>query len=190
MFTLDLEQLTPEHRAMVELWEEHIDAEFETKDAVASCGTMTENPYVNHVPTLTGGLGREQLEHFYGNYFIPHMPADMETEIISRTVGQNRIVDEFVIRCTHTVQMDWLLPGVPATGRRLEFVAVVIITFEEGKMSEEHIHWDQASVLVQAGLIDPTNLPVYGSETARKMLDRNSVPSNLLIKRAISDDRL
>ena len=190
MFTLDLEQLTPEQRVMVELWEAHLDAEFESKDAASSCGTMTEVPYVNHVPTLTGGLGREQLLHFYSNYFIPHMPSDMETELISRTVGQNRIVDEFVIRCTHSVQMDWLLPGVSATGRRLEFVAVVIISFEEGKMSEEHIHWDQASVLVQAGLLDPTNLPVSGADAARKMLDRNSVPSNLLIKRTISDDRL
>lgn len=190
MFELDLKQLTPEQRAMVELWDAHVDAEFESKDAVASCSTMTDVPYVNHVPTLTGGLGREQLLHFYGNYFIPHMPTDIETELISRTVGQNRIVDEFVIRCTHTVQIDWLLPGVPATGQRLEFVAVVIITFEEGKMSEEHIHWDQASVLVQAGLLDPENLPVAGAEAARKMLDRNSVPSNLLIKRTISDDRL
>ncbi|MCH9653712.1 MAG: ester cyclase [Planctomycetes bacterium] len=190
MFELDLEQLTPEQRGMVELWEAHLDAEFENKDAVASCGTMTEVPYVNHVPTLTGGLGREQLLHFYGNYFIPHMPSDMEMEMISRTVGQNRIVDEFVSRFTHTVQMDWLLPGVPATGRRIEIVLVVIVTFEEGKMSSEHIHWDQASVLVQAGLIDPEHLPVSGAEAARKMLDRNSVPSNLLIKRTISDDRL
>lgn len=190
MFTLDLEQLTPDQRAMVELWEAHIDAEFESKNAAASCGTMTDKPYVNHVPTLTGGVGQKQLMHFYDKYFIPHMPPDMETELISRTVGQNRIVDEFVIRCTHTVQMDWLMPGVPATGRRLEFVTVVIIYFEDGKMSEEHIHWDQASVLVQAGLIDPAHLPVSGAEAAHKMLDRNSVPSNLLIKRTISDELL
>lgn len=190
MFTLDMNTLTSEQRSMVELWEAHLEAEFETKSASASCGTMTEEPYVNHIPTLTGGVGRTQLEHFYDKYFIPHMPADVETELISRTVGQNRIVDEFVFRCTHTVQMDWLLPGVPPTGRRLELVLIVIISFEEGKMSEEHIHWDQASALVQAGLLDPETLPVSGAEAAHKMLDRNSVLSNQLIKRTIEDELL
>lgn len=190
MYEFDLERLTPEQRAMVELWEAHLEAEFETKDADASCGTMTEVPYVNHVPTLTGGMGRSHLNHFYEKYFIPNMPSDLETEMISRTVGLDRIVDEFVIRCTHSVEMYWLLPGVPATGRRLEFVVVVIVSFEAGKMSEEHIHWDQASVLVQAGLIDPKNLPVAGADAARKMLDRNSVPSNALIKRTVSDELL
>jgi carboxymethylenebutenolidase len=189
-FPLDLEKLTPEQRAMVELWEEHLKAEFQDKDARASCDTMVERPYVNHVPVLTGGVGRRQLEHFYGRYFIPSMPPDVELVPISRTVGQDRLVDEFVFRCTHTVQMDWLLPGVPPTGRPLELVTVVIVAFEGGKIHHEHIHWDQASALVQLGLLDPTNLPVVGYETARKMLDPASVPSNLLMKRTISDELL
>ena len=132
MFPLDLNKLTPEQRAMVALWEGHLKAEFEDKDARASCDTMVANPYVDHVPVLTGGVGRRQLEHFYGRYFIPGQPPDVELVPISRTVGQDRIVDEFVFRCTHTVQMDWLLPGVPPTGRRLELVTVVIVTFEGG----------------------------------------------------------
>jgi carboxymethylenebutenolidase len=94
------------------------------------------------------------------------------------------------IRCTHTVQMDWLLPGVPPTGRPLELVTVVIVAFEGGKIHHEHIHWDQASALVQLGLLDPANLPVAGYETARKMLDPASVPSNLLMKRTLSDELL
>ncbi|QDT27373.1 SnoaL-like polyketide cyclase [Gimesia panareensis] len=190
MYEFDVERLTPEQWAMVVLWEAHLAAEFETKDADASCGTMTDVPYVNHVPTITGGVGHRQLNHFYDRYFIPNMPDDLEMEMITRTVGLDRIVDEFVIRCTHSVEMYWLLPGVPPTGRRLEFVVVVIVCFEEGKMSEEHIHWDQASVLVQAGLLDPEHLPVVGAEGARKMLDRNAVPSNLLIKRGVEDELL
>jgi carboxymethylenebutenolidase len=118
------------------------------------------------------------------------MPVDVELAPISRTVGLNRIVDEFVFRCTHTVQMDWLLPGVPPTGRRLELVTVVIVTFENGKIHHEHIHWDQATALVQLGLLDPAGLPVAGAESARKMLDPSSVPSNLLMKRKIQDDLL
>ena len=111
MFPLDLTQLTPEQRALVDLWETHLKAEFQDKDAASSCDTMVECPSVNHVPVLTGGVGRRQLEHFYGKYFIPSMPPDVELVPLSRTVGQNRIVDEFVFRCTHTTRMDWCCPG-------------------------------------------------------------------------------
>jgi carboxymethylenebutenolidase len=86
--------------------------------------------------------------------------------------------------------MDWLLPGVPPTGKRLEVVMVVVVSFENGKIHHEHIHWDQASVLVQLGLLDPGNLPVAGIESARKMRDPDSVPSNLLIKRGTPDPLL
>ncbi len=190
MFALDLTQLTPEQRAMVELWEAHLKAEFQDKDAAVSCGTMVANPYVNHVPVLTGGVGRRQLEHYYRRYFIPGQPPDVELVPISRTVGQNRIVDEFVYRCTHTIGMDWFLPGVPPTGRRLELVIVVIVSFEGGKMHHEHIYWDQASALVQLGLLDPAGFPVAGAETAHKALDPAAVPSNLLMKRTIADELL
>lgn len=190
MFPIALEKLTPEQRAMVDLWERHLQAEFQDKDARASCDTMVPCPYVNHVPVMTGGVGRPQLEHFYGRYFVPGMPDDVELVPISRTVGYDRIVDEFVFRCTHTVRMDWLLPGVPPTGRRLELVTVVVVTFEGAKIHHEHIHWDQATALVQLGLLDPQNLPVAGAETARKMLDPAAVPSNLLMKRTITDELL
>jgi len=190
MYPLDLDKLTPEQRAMVALWEEHLKAEFQDKDARASCDTMVAEPYVNHVAVLTGGVGRRQLEHYYKHYFIPGQPPDVEIVPISRTVGQESIVDEFVYRCTHSIPMDWLLPGVPPTGRRLELVVVVIVTFEGGKMHHEHIHWDQASALVQLGLLDPANLPVAGAETVRKALDPRAVPSNLLMKRTIADDLL
>jgi carboxymethylenebutenolidase len=190
MFTLDLDKLTPEQRAMVALWEAHQKAEFQDKDANASCGTMVANPYVNHVAVLTGGSGRRQLENYYSRYFIPGQPPDLEVVLISRTVGQERIVDEFVYRCTHSIPMEWLLPGVPPTGRRMEIPVVVIIAFEEGKMKSEHIYWDQASVLVQLGLLDPAGLPVAGAEVARKVLDPAAVPSNLLMKRTIADELL
>ena len=190
MFQVDFEKLTPQQKAMVDLWEQHLKSEFQDKDAGASCDTMVANPYVNHVPVMTGGVGRRQLEHFYGKYFIPSMPPDVELVPISRTVGYDRIVDEFVFRCTHTMQMDWLLPGVPPTGKPLQLVTVVVVYFENGKIHHEHIHWDQGSALVQLGLLNPTNLPVAGVETARKMLDPRSVPSNLLMKRTIADDLL
>src|SRR5262245_49255848 len=184
MFTLDLDKLTPEQRSMVALSDAH------PKDAHASCDTMVANPYVNHVAVLTGGVDRRQLENYYSRYFIPGQPPDLEIVPISRTVGQERIVDEFVYRCTHSVPMEWLLPGVPPTGRPLEVAVVVIISFEKGKMKSEQIYWDQASVLVQVGLVDPAGLPVAGVEVARKALDPTAVPSNLLMKRTIADELL
>src|SRR5262249_31763780 len=164
MFTLDLDKLTSEQRAMVDLWEAHLKAELQDKNAHASCGTMVANPYVNHVAVLTGGVGRRQLENYYSRYFIPGQPPDLELVPISRTVGQDRIVDELVSLCRHSIPMEWLLPGVPPTGRWMEIPVVVIIAFEGGKMRSEQIYWDQASVLVQLGLLDPTGLPVAGVE--------------------------
>jgi carboxymethylenebutenolidase len=137
---------------------------------------------VNHVPILTGGNGKDQLKEFYSKFFIPQMPADIEMIPISRTVGADRIVDELVVRLTHSVKMDAFLPGVPPTGKRIEFPLVVIIQFRDGKMAAERIYWDQASVLVQLGLLDSRTLPVAGVEVARKVLDP-SLPSNQLMSR-------
>ena len=144
------------------------------------------HPIVNHVPVMTGGVGRKQLEHFYGNYFIPQMPPDTEMIPISRTIGNDRIVDEFVFKFTHSLQMDWLLPGVPPTNKKVELVMVVIVQFKDGKIASERIHWDQASALVQLGLLDPTQLPVAGVAAARKVIDPE-LPSNELMKRTIDD---
>jgi carboxymethylenebutenolidase len=183
------DSLSPEQQAMVALWEKHVEYEFQAKDSLETLATMVERPYVNHVPVMTGGSGKRQLGRFYSRYFIPMMPPDVAMVPISRTVGRDSIVDEFVFKFTHSVQMEWLLPGVPPTGRSVEVVTLVVAHFEQGKLAREHIHWDQATVLVQIGLLDPTGLPVAGVETARKALDP-ALPSNLLIKRALQDDEL
>jgi len=179
----DNSSLTPDQRTLLALWESHIDLEFKTKDAAATIATMVPNRYVNHMPVMTGGVGREELHAFYANNFIPQMPPDTELALISRTIGQERLIDEFVFRFTHTVQMDWMLPGIAPTGKRIEVAMVVIVQFKDGKIAHEHIHWDQATVLVQLGLLDPSKLPVAGVETARKALDP-SLSSNALIRRA------
>jgi carboxymethylenebutenolidase len=86
-------------------------------------------------------------------------------------------------RFTHTIERDWMLPGISPTGSRVEVAVVVVVQFREGKIASEHIYWDQGSVLAQVGLIDPEELPVSGAESARKVLDPASVPSNVLIER-------
>jgi carboxymethylenebutenolidase len=180
--------LRPAQKFLNDLWEEHVRDEFATRDTEATLATMVPDAYVNHVPTMTGGVGREALREFYSRRFIPQMPPDTEIVPVSRTIGTDRVVDEMIFRFTHTMAMDWMLPGVPATGKRVEIPLVAIVRFRDGKLAHEHIYWDQASVLVQLGLLDPSRLPVAGVETARKVLDP-SRPSNELIRRAEANPR-
>lgn len=153
------------------LWEEHMRDEFVTRNTEDTLDTMVSDAYVNHIPVLSGGVGRDALRQFYSAHFIPQMPPDTEITPVSRTVGADRLVDEMVFKFTHTVRMDWMLPGVAPTGRKVEVPLVVVVHFREGKLAHEHIYWDQASVLVQLGLLDPAGLPVSGVESARKVLD-------------------
>jgi carboxymethylenebutenolidase len=161
-------------------WEAHCRAEFETRDVDAAMATMVAEPYVNNVPTMTGGVGHDQVRRFYKYHFIGVNPPDMELELISRTVSAEQIVDEMLVSFTHTREMDWLLPGVEPTGRRVQIPAVAVIRFEGDKIAHEHIYWDQASVLVQIGLLDPEGLPVAGVQAARKAVDP-TLPNNGLM---------
>jgi carboxymethylenebutenolidase len=168
---------------LARLWEEHMRYEFETKNADDTVATMVEDAYVNHIPVLTGGSGKAELREFYARHFIPKMPPDTEAIPVSRTVGSDQLVEELVFKFTHTIEMDWMLPGIPPTGRPVEVPLVAIVRFRQGKVAHEHIYWDQASVLVQLGLLDPDGLPVVGVESARKTLDP-SLPTNALIRNA------
>jgi carboxymethylenebutenolidase len=175
--------LTNQQQFLSDLWDDHIRGEFASKDVEGTIDTMVPDAYVNHIPVLTGGVGREHLREFYSRHFIPRMPSDTEIVPISRTIGIERLVDELIFRFTHTIEMDWMLPGIAPTGKRVECPLVVIVHFRDGKLANEHIYWDQASVLVQLGLLDPRNLPVSGAESAAKLADP-TLPSNQLIRRA------
>ena len=176
-------KLTPAQENLRQLWEQHVQYEFSTRNTDDTLATMVEDAYVNHIPVLTGGSGRDQLREFYSKRFIPQMPPDTEMTAVSRTIGEDQLVDEMVFKFTHTIPMDWMLPGILPTGKRVEVPLVAIVRFREGKLAHEHIYWDQASVLVQIGLLDPTKLPVAGIESARKVLDP-SLPANELMKHA------
>lgn len=167
---------------LVALWEAHCRYEFETRDVDATMLTMVDQPYVNHIPTMTGGVGYRELKRFYKYHFIGGNPPDTELSPISRTVGADQIVDEMLFKFTHTSEVDWMLPGVKPTGRRVEVPLIAIVRFVDGKVAHEHIYWDQASVLAQIGLLDPAGLPIVGSQAARKAID-NTLPSNELMTR-------
>ena len=151
------------------LWEEHTKHEFATRDTESTLETMVDDAYVNHVPVLTGGVGKAALRDFYSRDFIPNMPPDTTLTPISRTVGADQLVDEMIFSFTHTQAMPWMLPGIQPTGKRVEVALVAIVRFRDGKLAHEHIYWDQASVLKQIGLLTDSSLPVFGAESARKV---------------------
>jgi carboxymethylenebutenolidase len=172
-----------------DLWEQHVYQEFVQRDVPATMATMVAEPYVNHIPTLTGGVGAKQLARFYQHHFVHGNPEDMRMIPISRTVGALQVVDEFIMCFTHDREIDWMLPGVAPTGKYVEIPMVGIISFRGDKLYHEHIYWDQASVLVQIGLLDPALLPVAGIESARKLLDE-TVASNRMMARWSSSEGL
>jgi len=160
------------------LWEKHLEGEFVTSDVDATIATMVARPYVNHVPTMIGGSGRPELHRYYKYHFIPQVKGSAMIPV-SRTIGGDRLVDEFVASFIHDKENDTILPGVAPTGKRVEVPMVAIVQFRGDKLCKEHIYWDQASVLVQLGLLDASRLPVTGVEAAARLLDE-SLPLNTL----------
>ena len=167
---------------LVALWEAHCRHEFETRDVDATMATMVSGPYVNHVPTMTGGVGHRDLARFYKHHFIPTTPADTKLIPISRTIGADRVVDEMLFCFTHDIEIDWMLPGLKPSNKYVEIPLVAIVCFRGDKLYHEHIYWDQASVLVQIGALDPKGLPMAGNATAKKLIDE-ALPSNSLMKK-------
>jgi carboxymethylenebutenolidase len=143
-----------------------------TKDTESTLATMVDDAYVNHVPVMTGAYGKPALRTFYSQDFIPVMPPDTTMTPVSRTVGEDQLVEEVIFSFTHTQEMPWMLPGLAPTNRHVEVALVAIVKFRDGKLAHEHIYWDQASVLKQLGLLTDPKLPVCGAESARKVLPR------------------
>lgn len=152
------------------IFDEHVDNEFVAKDVAATMATMVAEPRVNHVPTMMGGVGAEALTDFYDKYFIGHWPADTRIIPVCRTVGADRVVDEMIMSFTHDIPMPTFLSGVAPTGRAVLLPVVVVMGFEADKVAYERIYWDQASLLVQVGLLDERLLPVTGVAQAHKVL--------------------
>ena len=172
---------------MSSVWDQHVAAEFGAKSADQAVATMSADAYVNLIPLMIGARGRDRVRDFYEKHFVSQYPPDIEIIPVSRTIGQGQVVDELMMRFTHSIRLDWLLPGIPPTGKRVEIPFVAIVKFEGEKIAHEHLYWDQASVLVQIGLLDRT-LPVRGAEIAAQVLNPTQ-PMNELIHRAANKNR-
>ncbi|KAJ6189913.1 hypothetical protein N7519_004821 [Penicillium mononematosum] len=190
------------------IWDEHTYYEFEVRSVEKTMATMVSEPYVNHVPTLTGGIGRARLSHFYLNHFIFNNPDDTALELISRTVGTDRIVDEFIFVFTHVKEIDWMIPGIPPTGNHVRVPFTSVVNIRGDRLFHEHIAWDQATVLVQLGLLPeylpfpyalpdgsvPAHgkrfeyrVPAAGAESAAKLQNEHEVPSNQMFEYKIRE---
>ena len=157
------------HYNLGAVFDKHIECEFEQHDVDATMKTMVREPYVHHVPMLTGGVGYDEVYNFYKNHFIGKMPDDIKIEHISRTVGKDQVVDELILKFTHDKQIDYMLPGIAPTGKYVELPHVVVMKFRGDKILHEHIYWDQASLLAQIGLLDSKNLPIKGIEQSTRL---------------------
>ena len=166
------------------VFDEHVAAEFVAMDLDATMATMTDDTYLYHLPAMTGGVGTEAVREFYGEHFIGKWPQDVEITPVSRTLGEDQVVDELVLSFTHDMEMPQLLPGIAPTGKHVRLAFCVVVGFQNGKVSHERIYWDQASLLVQVGLLDPAELPVTGAEQAGNVLDPRARPLNELIRRS------
>ncbi len=165
--------LTETRQRLVDVWEAHTRYEFEKKDVEGTMSTMIDaEAHIINIPSMQGGIGNAAVRYFYANNFLISMPDDLQSILISRTVGDTQIVDETILKFTHTIRMDWILPGIEPTGKKVEVSVIAIVGFREGKVSHEHIYWDQATVLAQVGLIDASKLPVFGEQGTKAVLER------------------
>jgi carboxymethylenebutenolidase len=165
------------------LFAEHAYHEFTTRDVDATMATMIEEPYVNHTPTLAGGVGHDMLKRFYKYHFVDQNGAGRSRERISFTLGPDRVVVESYTKFRHDSVIDRYFPGIEPTGKEVEIATVIIVKFRGDKVCHEHLYWDQGSALKQIGVLDAGNLPIAGPEAARKVLNEED-PSNIFMQDA------
>ncbi|EAW20536.1 dienelactone hydrolase [Aspergillus fischeri NRRL 181] len=163
-------------------WEDHLEARFFSMNLNNVMEQYVDHltPNVTYAPTMSGGIGARDLRRFYEHHFLRNLPPSMRLRLLSRTIGVDRVVDELYASFEHTQEIPWMLPGVPPTNKKVEVILVSIVSLRTGKLYSEHVYWDQASVLVQIGLLDPKlvpqgvegvdRLPVVGKEAARRIL--------------------
>jgi carboxymethylenebutenolidase len=175
---------TPAQQALVDVWDTHLRSAFDARSVPDTMDALIEHPVILNLPVLTGGVGFRPVQDYYTRYFIPTNPPDTRLVLISRTVGRDRLVDELLLSFTHSTELAWLAPGIAPTGCRVELPLVAVVQFDDGLIASEHLYWDQASVLVQLGMLDRGRLPIVGAESAGKLLVPTSLPSNRLIEQA------
>jgi len=160
--------LTPAQQAMIDNLKAHTEAELVHFDVDKTLATMADNPFIFMAPIISGGMGPEGVRDYYG-VVLTHLPDDFDRDLLTITVGQDRVVVEEILSFTHSIRMDWMLPGIEPTGKRVEVPMVIICTFKDGKLESERAYWDYASMLAQIGVLDTTGLPITTTENVEPL---------------------
>jgi len=139
-------------RELERVWDEHREASLVRRDLSGSLEQLTAEPSVRHIPAMTGATGRQALERFYAEEFLPHLPGDLTLTRVSRTVDRFRLADETTMSFTHDRELPWLLPGISPTYRRAEVLTIAVVSFERGRICSQRILWDHATLTGQLGI--------------------------------------
>ena len=139
-------------RDLEQAWEAHRHALLHSRDLQAALAPLAAEPAITHIPAMTGASGRQAVERFYADQFLPHVPDDLTLSRISRTVDRWRLVDETTVSFTHDRELPWLLPGVEPTFRRAEVLAIAVVGFDRTRIRSQRVLWDHATLLGQLGL--------------------------------------
>jgi carboxymethylenebutenolidase len=139
-------------RTLEGVWDDHLGALLERRDADSALSGMTAEPSVRHLPTQTGADGRAPVERYYREALLPFLPGELALTRRSRTVDRFRLVDELTVAFLHDCELAWLTPGIGPTGRRAAVSAVVVVEFRRDAIASLRAHWDMASLATQLGV--------------------------------------
>jgi carboxymethylenebutenolidase len=142
-------------RDLEQVWEAHQRALIQRRDLQAALALLAAEPAITHIPAMTGGTGRQPVERFYADRFLPHLPEDLTLRRISRTVDRWRLVDETTVSFTHDQELPWLLPGVEPTFRRAEVLAIAVVGFDRTRIRSQRVLWDHATLAAQLNITVP-----------------------------------
>jgi carboxymethylenebutenolidase len=146
-------------RDLEQIWDAHQQALIQRRDLQAALAQLAAEPVITHIPAMTGGTGRQAVERFYADQFLPHLPADLTLRRISRTVDRWRLVDETTVSFTHDRELPWLLPGAEPTFRRAEVLAIAVVGFDRTRIRSQRVLWDHATLAGQLGLANQITAP-------------------------------
>jgi carboxymethylenebutenolidase len=133
-------------------WDDHLDALLARRDVDAAMADMAGAISVRHVPMMTGADGRPEVERFYRDVVLPHLPGGLGFTRRSRTVDRFHLVDELTVSFLHDCEVSWLIPGIEPTGRHASVPAIVVVDFDRGAIASQRTLWDGASLAAQLGV--------------------------------------
>jgi carboxymethylenebutenolidase len=120
-------------------------------DLERAMALVTDDVALSMLPVGSGARGADELRRHLADDVLPHQPADLATRRVSRTGDRWRVVDEELVSFTHDRELPWLLPGLAPTGRRVEVLAISLVTVRQQRVAEHRTLWDHHGLLAQLG---------------------------------------